>query len=330
MEEIKDYMEPMQTHSSSHFHQNTGNKERGKVPQSASPVRRKPCEEKTLEESDSKEPWTEQEELEMLITHQKYQNKWSSIAQEIKGRSNNSIKNRFYSIFRKIRNKIKKLDFNYTTRFEILEAAYIISLMKQYFANQNPIQDLGGKRGKDFIYSLLKGLYIEEVTSYRASLEKHIGKETTLEEFWLEMANQNTKQDTPKPDNEPSNLFSYIAEPPVYEKAVCTLPLPHNICQASPLTNEEKEFIRVQAFQSKEPSSAGSCFPSLMSCVQSPEVFSANQLQGKDHFEGFSDFAAVNNCPPPKSFALNFGVDSAFHAVSTKSTENRKMEEGPK
>lgn len=323
MEDMKNCMGSMQIYSSSQFHQNTENGEREKAPQSTSLVRRKPYQERVLEESDSKEPWTEREELEMLITHQKHQNKWSIIAQEIKGRSNNNIKNRFYSIFRKIKNKIKKLDFSYTTHFEILEAAYIISLMKQYLANQNSVQNLVGRRGKDFIYSLLKGLRTEEVTNYKAGLEKHIGKEITLEEFWLEMVSQNTKH-----NDEASNLFSYIAESPVYEKSVRMLPLPHSVRQVSPLTNEEKEFIRVQAFQNKEPSSASSCLPSLIShTARSPEAFSANQLQRKDQFEGFSDFAAINNYSLLKDKTLNFGPDGAFQAVSTK---NGKMGEDKK
>ena len=66
---------------------------------------------------DSKEPWSDKEELLMLLSHKKYKNKWNDVAQALNGRSNNSIKNRFYSIFRKIKNKIKKSDCSYGTRF---------------------------------------------------------------------------------------------------------------------------------------------------------------------------------------------------------------------
>ena len=72
-----------------------------------------------LEVSDSKEPWTEKEELEMLKAHKKYQNKWSEMAQALNGRSNNSIKNRFYSIFRKVKNKILRKDYTLDTKIEI-------------------------------------------------------------------------------------------------------------------------------------------------------------------------------------------------------------------
>lgn len=54
-----------------------------------------------VDQSLSRHPWSEREEFEMLIAYRKYQNRWSNVSQSLNGRDNNTIKNRFYSIFRK-------------------------------------------------------------------------------------------------------------------------------------------------------------------------------------------------------------------------------------
>eukprot|EP00826_Nyctotherus_ovalis_P057731 TRINITY_DN7901_c0_g1_i15.p1 TRINITY_DN7901_c0_g1~~TRINITY_DN7901_c0_g1_i15.p1 ORF type:complete len:338 (+),score=65.45 TRINITY_DN7901_c0_g1_i15:231-1244(+) len=317
MEDIKDSFEPMQTRSSAHLHQTKEGKERGKMPQSASPARRKACTEWADEGDarDSKNAWTEKEELEMLIAHQKFQNKWSLIAQQLSGRNNNSVKNRFYSIFRKIKNKIKRLDFDYVSRFESLEAIYILSLMKQYLFSQTPTQNQTGKRGKDYIFSLLRGLGTEEVASYQTKLQVLIGKEISLQEFRAEVAS--ASQEQPMVDNDISDMFAYITKSHVYEKSLCILPPLHEN-QPSALTSEEKEFIHFQAFQSKEPMSAGSLGCCGMNySVGSSEIFSASQAQGRNQFEDFSDLAASNR-QPPKSLVLHGNLDSAFRPLPKK------------
>ena len=74
----------------------------------------------------AKEPWTEQEELNMIIAHKRYKNRWSEMAEFLKGRSNNTIKNKFYSVFRKIKGKIQKNDYTYESKLELLEIYYIL------------------------------------------------------------------------------------------------------------------------------------------------------------------------------------------------------------
>lgn len=317
MEDVKDSFEPMQTRSSAHLQEQKEGKERGKAPQSASPVRRKTCAE-WADEEDAKDPrnaWTEREELEMLIAHQQHHNKWSHIAQQLAGRNNNSVKNRFYSIFRKIKNKVKRSDFDYVSRFESLEAIYILSLMKQYLLNQVPAQDYTGKRGKDYIFSLLKGLNVEEVADYQAKLQGCIGKEISLQEFWAEVTGAGQEQ--PMVDNDVSEIFAFITKSPAYEKSLCTLPPLHEN-RPSALTSEEKEFIHFQAFQSKEPMSAGSldCCGMNYSAGNS-EALSSSQVQGRNLFEGFSDFAAFDS-QPPKSLVLHGNLNSAFRPLPKK------------
>jgi hypothetical protein len=317
MEDIKSDYEPMHTHSSANLPFEIINRTKPKVSQSKSPKQRRPREKREVIREDLKDPWTEKEELEMLITHQKHQNKWSNIAQELKGRTNNSIKNRFYSIFRKIKNKIRKVDFDYTSRFEMIEASYIISLMKQYLVSQQQNSEPTGKRGKDFIYSLLRGLCAEEVKSYELNLQTILDKKTTLEELWVEMNDQNfDSRQAEELQNiqipSASNLCKRISNPIPYDKSIYNLPPLHEINHSSYLTTEEKEFFKRQIFQNKEPASANSPQCSMVNCsLQSPNAYSVNLSQEKAHFKGLSDLISIN-CP---SKTLNIGRDSAFQVL---------------
>ncbi|OMJ77968.1 hypothetical protein SteCoe_22322 [Stentor coeruleus] len=53
-----------------------------------------------------KQPWTLEEEYTLFFTHQKIGNKWAEISQDIPGRTDNSIKNHFYSTVRKFYRKL--------------------------------------------------------------------------------------------------------------------------------------------------------------------------------------------------------------------------------
>ena len=255
-----------------------------------------------LDSTESKEPWSEKEELEMLIAHQKHQNKWSDMAQALKGRSNNSIKNRFYSIFRKVKNRIIKSDYKHDSKFDLLETFYMIKLMEHYFTNPQPVQKQVGKRGKDFIYSLLKGIQLDNLRKYKGELESHGGNEITLEELWLEMANKSTlmKPEDPNPMTDKNNEdpFSQMINVPTSDKSHYTLPHPHTTNSSNCLSHEEKSFIQFQAFQNKEPCSAGIFQPVPMSASYfSSALFSAGIMKSAPtaaRFEGFSDFTERN------------------------------------
>lgn len=118
----------------------------------------------------SKDPWTEEEEFKMIVAHRKYKNKWSSMTDLLKGRNNNTIKNKFYSVFRKIKGKVLKDDFTFDSKLELLETHYIISLIEYHLAHPTQHPKAKGKRGKDFIYSLIHSLTEEAVQSYKARM----------------------------------------------------------------------------------------------------------------------------------------------------------------
>jgi hypothetical protein len=131
----------------------------------------------------SKDPWTEEEEFKMIVAHRKYKNKWSEMTDFIKGRNNNTIKNKFYSVFRKIKGKVQKADYSYESLLELLEIHYIISLMEEHLEHPTLYPKAKGKRGKDFIYSLIHNLTLEMVADYKKSIQKLTEHEGDIEEL---------------------------------------------------------------------------------------------------------------------------------------------------
>jgi len=131
----------------------------------------------------SKDPWTEEEEFKMIVAYRKYKNKWSEMTDIIKGRNNNTIKNKFYSVFRKIKGKVQKADYSYESLLELLEIHYIISLMEDHLKHPTLYPKAKGKRGKDFIYSLIHNLTLEMVLDYKKHIEKLTQHEGDIEEL---------------------------------------------------------------------------------------------------------------------------------------------------
>jgi hypothetical protein len=146
--------------------------------------KRQSLDEKTEIVFNAKEPWTDQEELNLILAHKEHKNRWSDVAEALKGRTNNNIKNRFYSIFRKVKAKILKDDFSYLSLLELLEMHYMLSLIEKYLSHPNPNSRLKGKRGKDFIYSLIHNLDMNTVQEYHTKLSEITQSEGTMNELF--------------------------------------------------------------------------------------------------------------------------------------------------
>lgn len=252
--------------------------------------------------SGSKESWSEEEELMMLMAHEKHKNKWLKIAKDLKGRSSNSIKNRFYSIFRGIKSKIKRMDLVYASKLEQFEGFYIMSLIESYFERQVPAKEKKGKREEDFIFSLLKGLDLSEVKAYRTELSKHDIHEISLEDIQREVGRKSRPKDAARPkepDFEMDTLFP-IEKLFFDGKHGWRLPSVRTSCPSSTLTADEKAFIQTQFFpslQSKESMSAGALgySPWVLSANVQTSVFSSAKTHTipAKKFEGFSDFTSM-------------------------------------
>lgn len=250
---------------------------------------------------DQEQPWTELEEVTMLIAHQRHQNKWANIAETLHGRSNNSIKNRFYSMFRRVKNKARKMDFSYGSRLELHEAFYMMELMEQYFDNPLPAAESSGKRGKDFLYSLLKGIDIGTVKRYKGELSKYSVNRFTLEELWLELADREAEIKSSRPKKleqiEHRNIVPSLNHLNSHNECFYLLPHPNNFYNSCALTQEEKTFIISQTFQKREHGK--NCQTQLMTGLpySSPTLFSAGYLSTATPFEGFSEFTSLMCCP---------------------------------
>lgn len=212
------------------------------------------CRQKWLEANDQsvfKHPWTEQEEIDMLIGYRRYQNKWSSISQALNKRDNNTIKNRFYSILRKVINKIKRNDLSCSSKLELLEALYMISLIEQCLQNPLSSAELRKKRGKNYLYSLLKLIKPEDIKKYKEDLQRQNGDEATLEKLWKEFDKEGESVEQRASPAISQDKFPCMDELSMCNGRKCTLPSPNRLTHSEKLTNEEKAFIFFQVFRSK-------------------------------------------------------------------------------
>jgi hypothetical protein len=115
-------------------------------------------------------PWSKCEEAELIVAHMDYGNRWCDIATRFKGRHNNMIKNRFYSILRKVKNKIRINDYNSQDQLELIEIHYMTSVMVNYIKNPAPPEDFKRKRGRDFMYTLVNDIALTLLENYTRDL----------------------------------------------------------------------------------------------------------------------------------------------------------------
>lgn len=115
-------------------------------------------------------PWTKDEEAVLLIAHMDYGNRWCDIATRFNGRHNNMIKNRFYSVLRKVKNKIRNNDYSSQDQLELLEMHYMTGVMANYVKHPAPAEDYARKRGRDFMYTLISDITIATLEKYSQNL----------------------------------------------------------------------------------------------------------------------------------------------------------------
>ena len=116
-----------------------------------------------------------------------YQNHWSKITDSLQGRTSNMIKNKFYSIFRKVKSKMHRNDFKYNSKLELLEMHYMSSITERYLAHPTPCIKQKGKRGKDFIFSLISNVSQYAVQDYKRNLIEKAKSAGTIDELFEEL-----------------------------------------------------------------------------------------------------------------------------------------------
>ena len=86
-----------------------------------------------LDPAINKNAWSEREEKAMFEAHQQHGNKWTEIAKLFPGRTDNDIKNHFYSMLRRSLRRVNKLlgMRNSTQRIKLIKP----SVLSQFFSN---------------------------------------------------------------------------------------------------------------------------------------------------------------------------------------------------
>ncbi len=249
-----------------------------------------------LDPAIAKKQWTDYEDTQLLFAHQKLQNRWADIATRLRDRNGNAVKNRFYSIFRKVKTKLLDSDFSYESKCELLKVLYVVSLMEHCFSHPQTPAEQRKNKDKNFVYSLLHDITEDAVAKFKKEFNARLKTKVRLEDLWEELvrvpeplrhepAEQDFRGFEESRDNKCGGDRRYV------------LPEPHPVGLPERLTSEEKEFIKDQAFLAKEPWSAGSCHQPIMVSPPQMTAFSAGVYQpavGPRYklYDGFSDFVS--------------------------------------
>lgn len=86
-----------------------------------------------------KTKWTEEEEFKLFEIHKIYGNKWKEISQELPGRTDNDIKNRFYSTLRRSLRRLNKYlgKKNATSEMREIKPSVLTIIINYIYDHQN-------------------------------------------------------------------------------------------------------------------------------------------------------------------------------------------------
>lgn len=232
-----------------------------------------------MSKPDSKKFWSMRDELELLIVHKHCGNRWSAAAEMLKGRCNNSIKNRFYSIFRKVISKVKRMEVNVSCQIELLEVLYILSIMEVHAANPSSLIPSKKKRGTDFISTLMQSVSERDLSKYKTMITSTYGSQATLEAVWqivahpLEQAQFFLSQSIRKMIEmyEAIRTAQRRKDSGVLERAVKLPEIDFGAARGE-LSREEKEFIVGQAFRRTAPDNPEAAKAQVLNILAKAEI----------------------------------------------------------
>eukprot|EP00826_Nyctotherus_ovalis_P029913 TRINITY_DN2372_c0_g1_i8.p1 TRINITY_DN2372_c0_g1~~TRINITY_DN2372_c0_g1_i8.p1 ORF type:complete len:406 (+),score=80.95 TRINITY_DN2372_c0_g1_i8:202-1419(+) len=234
--------------------------------------------------------WSDRERYLLLIAHRKYKNRWSEIAHLLHKTSRNLIKNRFYTLFRKIRNRVKNRDIYINSPLDLLEIYYVLNLVEQYF--DAPADKVVEE--KNYAHKLVQRMDRKKVNDYHSKVTELYRCRGTIEDLFKECGRLHgeTGDTSTKGEAMECNQID-INEGEEEAKSKITLPCPHDFGRGISMSSEEKDEFWRCAFLDKEAKSAqvgfsvgSSVGSSLFSQVQS----AGNMAMREDEGFGFSQF----------------------------------------
>ena len=116
-----------------------------------------------------KEKWSDEEISLLIYWHRKYGSRWSLIGEHLAGRTDNSIKNAFYCMMRKMIRRVAKYSVcadQYSTQQSLDHSLYILNCINEYYIK--PLEMTLAVPGDQYIVSIIKKYSIskDRIESY--------------------------------------------------------------------------------------------------------------------------------------------------------------------
>lgn len=281
--------------------------------------------------SGKKQLWSDRERYLLLIAHQKYKNRWSEVARMLNKSSRNLIKNRFYTLFRKIRNRVKNDDVFVSSLLDLLEIYYVLSLVDQYF--NEPVEKLAEE--KNYAHKLVQRMDRKKVILYKEKLEELHHTKGTMEKLFKECASiYSDVEELPKEiaiEEEPMECNQIDLNESVEEvKIKITLPYPSDFNNEGKISDDEKDEFWRSAFLNKEAKSAQIPYSTgtVMSSFPLSQAHSAGPMRDDERLD-FSQFIDPfepnqkkvscqypNQLFPPSTGTPNTQLSSPFYSTT--------------
>lgn len=233
--------------------------------------------------------WSNRERYLLLIAHKQHKNRWSEIARMLHKTSRNLIKNRFYTLFRKIRNRVKNNDIYINSPLDLLEIYYVLQLVEEYF--NMPATNIAEE--KNYAHKLVQRMDKQKVTDYFNRVTALYSNKGTINDLFKECGQLYAEDLGSIAVESEAMECNQIAIDENEEEAKITLPFPKDFNKERMISNEEKNDFWMCAFHNKEAKSAqvpysadNSANSSFFSQVQS----AGSMAMREDEGFGFSQF----------------------------------------